>query len=530
MSALMEEVARARDELKASFLDGHMASVVARQKRVAAVAAMLADHLDEASAALTADMGRPKGEADGECFLAIREARDIGSRIASWAKPESHSVHAMMQPADAAVRRSPFGAVLVIAPYNYPLLLAIEPLLGAISAGNTVMLKPSELTPATAAFMSRYLPEYLPTDICRVMTGGVDVSKALLATQWDFIYFTGSPRVGRIVAKAAAEYMTPTALELGGKAPAVVHESAAIREAARRLINTKAINVGQTCMAPDYVLVHTERHDELLEALEAEICAQFGSRPATSPDFGRMCTVDHFDRMTKLLATGGGTQRGVGDAPPDRAAKYMPLTLVDNPPFDSPLLKEEIFGPILPILQFSSLEDATAIIRRIDPTPLALYVFAQSESVSEELLSRVQSGIVCVNDCVVQHLCHSLPFGGVGTSGHGVCHGRWSYETFTYPRAVLWRHGKFDIDQTVPLPLRHASPLASPTVRPLLLKYMLLYGPYLVLPRTRHLALSFAAAILAYAFGSPRMQQLAVFAFLAAMPFAFGLRLSSIRA
>ena len=247
MTALMQDVASARDALKASFMDGNLASVEVRQKRVAAVEAMLTDHLDEASTALATDMGRPKGEADAECFIAIREARDIGARIATWAVPESHSVHIMMQPAEAAVRRSPFGAVLIIAPYNYPLLLAIEPLLGAIGAGNTVMLKPSELTPATAAFLAKYLPEYLPSDICRVTTGGVDMSTALLATQWDFIFFTGSPRVGRIVAKAAAEYMTPTALELGGKAPAIVHESAAVREAARRLINTKAINVGQTC-------------------------------------------------------------------------------------------------------------------------------------------------------------------------------------------------------------------------------------------------------------------------------------------
>ena len=403
MTALMQDVASARDALKASFMDGNLASVEVRQKRVAAVEAMLTDHLDEASTALATDMGRPKGEADAECFIAIREARDIGARIATWAVPESHSVHIMMQPAEAAVRRSPFGAVLIIAPYNYPLLLAIEPLLGAIGAGNTVMLKPSELTPATAAFLAKYLPEYLPSDICRVTTGGVDMSTALLATQWDFIFFTGSPRVGRIVAKAAAEYMTPTALELGGKAPAIVHESAAVREAARRLINTKAINVGQTCassrafrillghmrllqhmhryafaltcvslvprppsinrrasacvrapapycvvtclarraptrllacsegctsarcscMAPDYVLVDAARHDELIEALEAEISTQFGAQPASSPDLGRMCTVDHFDRMTKLLATGGGTQRRVGDAPPDRATKWV---------------------------------------------------------------------------------------------------------------------------------------------------------------------------------------------------------------
>ena len=279
-----------------------------------------------------------------------------------------------------------------------------------------------------------------------------------------------------------------------------MHESAAIREAARRIINTKAINAGQTCMAPDYILVDAKKHDELLAALTSEIREQFGDEPSASPDYGRMCSPTHYDRMLDLLAKSGGRQVRVGSAPPDRASKYVPLTIVDEPPRSAPVLHEEIFGPLLPVLTYASIDDAVALVRAVDPTPLALYVFAQADSATEALLEGIQSGTVVVNDCVVQHLCHTLPFGGVGTSGHGVCHGRFSYETFTYPRAVLWRSARFDIDQTVPMPLRHCSAAASPKVRPMLLRLMLLYGPYFTSPRAWQLFLALAAALVARAF------------------------------
>jgi aldehyde dehydrogenase (NAD+) len=305
-----------------------------------------------------------------------------------------------------------------------------------------------------------------------VVTGGVDVSTALLATKWDFIYFTGSPRVGQIVAKAAAEHMTPTALELGGKAPCLIHQSAPLRESARRIINTKAINAGQTCMAPDYLLVHEAHHADFLAALQAEMKEQFGDEPIRSKDFGRMCTTSHYDRMVELLAKAGGKQIRIGAAGPDRATKYMPLTLVDGPTVGSPILKEEIFGPLLPVLTYTSLAEAVKLIQSIDPTPLALYVFSVDETVAETLLSEVQSGTVVVNDCYLHHICHTLPFGGVGTSGYGVCHGRYSFETFTYQRAVLWRNATLDIDMTIPLPVRHCSAADKWMLRPKLLSLL----------------------------------------------------------
>ena len=483
-----------RDALKQGFERGACSSLTFRRAQLVALVAMLEDHKDEAVAALASDMGRPAAEAGGEVAVSIREAKDAASSLERWSAPEPKPVHLMMQPSHAAVRRSPYGACLIIGPYNYPLMLCLEPLIGAIAAGNATLLKPSELTPATAAFLEKRIPAYLTAEACRVVTGGVEVSQALLATQWDFIYFTGSPRVGRIVAKAAAEHLTPTALELGGKAPAVVLSSADVGEAARRIVNAKALNVGQTCIAPDYVLVDRSQHTALVAALTAEMRAMFGDEPHASPDLGRMCTVGHFDRMAKLLAESGGTQRRVGSAPPDREGKYMPLTLIDSPPSGSPLLREEIFGPLLPVVTFDSFDEAVETIRGIDSTPLALYVFTADTAAAESLLQRVQSGTAVVNDCVLQHMCHSLPFGGVGTSGHGVCHGEWSFQTFTFPRSVLWRHAKFDVDQTVPVPARHAAASGGGARRAKLLEALILHGPYLSLPGGRSLLLLLAGA------------------------------------
>ena len=225
-SSMPSDYNSARDELKAGFVAGKCSSLEFRRAQLAGIVKMLEDHVEEIATALAADMGRPKGEAEGEAWICIREAKEASANLKTWTTPEQKGVHVMFHPASAAVRRSPFGAVLIIGPYNYPLLLTIEPLIGAIAAGNATMLKPSELTPKVADFLERRLPAYVAREACQVVTGGVDVSKALLATKWDFIYFTGSPRVGQIVATAAAKFMTPTALELGGKAPVVVHESA----------------------------------------------------------------------------------------------------------------------------------------------------------------------------------------------------------------------------------------------------------------------------------------------------------------
>jgi len=237
-----------------------------------------------------------------------------------------------------------------------------------------------------------------------------------------------------------------------------------------------------------------------LTALKAEMREQFGDEPSHSPDFGRLCTTAHWERMDKLLATSGGEQHRVGAAPANRDTRYMPFTLIDKPKDGSPLLTEEIFGPLLPIVTFSSVAEAMKLIRSVDATPLALYIFTQNNHVAETILQGVQSGTAVVNDCVFQHVCHSLPFGGVGSSGHGSCHGRWSYETFTFPRSVLWRNGKFDIDQTVPLPIRHVSAKSSfLSYRPSLLKIMLLYGPYFSLPTFRQMMLVLAAVLGMYA-------------------------------
>ena len=488
-----------RDELRRAFDAGVSTSLAWRRAQLLGLARMLEDHLGEAVSALEADLSRPTGEAQGEVVLTIREAKEAAASMRGWSAAQKVGTHLMFLPGSAEVRRSAYGVALVIAPFNYPLWLALMPVVGALAAGNVCVLKPSELTPACSAFLARRVGEYVHREAVRVVEGGVAESKALLATRWDFIFFTGSPRVGRIVGSAAAERLTPCALELGGKAPVVVHRSASsVREAARRIVNTKMINLGQTCMAPDYVLVDSAVRAELVAALLAEISAQFGSEPRDSADLGWICTPAQYERVVGLLRASGGVVRQAGKAPADAATRYVPPTLVEGPDLGSDLMSEEIFGPILPIVPFESLADAVTLIRRVDPTPLALYAFGADGSFVEALLASTQSGTACVNDCFVQNLNHTLPFGGVGTSGHGAAHGRWTFETFTYPRALLWRHGRWDIDQTVPLPLRHVSAASSSALRPRLLDIMLRHAPYVKLPRWALAAALLAALALAY--------------------------------
>jgi aldehyde dehydrogenase (NAD+) len=352
-------------------------------------------------------------------------------------------------PARAFVQPEPLGVALVIAPWNYPIQLLVEPIAAAVAAGNCVVGKPSELAPACSAALARLFPHYVDSDAVTIVEGGVDETTALLAQRWDHIFFTGSTAVGRVVAEAAAKHLTPTTLELGGKSPTYVHTSANLDVAARRIAWGKFLNAGQTCIAPDYVLVDREIRDALVDRLAAQINEFYGSDPQQSSSYGRIVNVRHVDRLATLLADGAGAGTIVHGGRVERTDRFVSPTIMVDPALDSRVMNEEIFGPILPVLAVDGPEAATAFISA-RPKPLALYVFAEDGDQVDALLQRTTSGGVCVNQTLMHLLPPDLPFGGVGASGMGAYHGKTGFDAFSHHKSVLRKPTRPDLKVLYP--------------------------------------------------------------------------------
>jgi aldehyde dehydrogenase (NAD+) len=349
---------------------------------------------------------------------------------------------ATVAPAKGWIVPEPLGVALVIAPWNYPIQLLVEPVGAALAAGNCVLAKPSELAPACSAALARLLPRYVDPEAVIVVEGGVDETTALLEERWDHIFFTGSTAVGRIVAEAAAKHLTPTVLELGGKSPTYVHASADLDVTARRIAWGKFLNAGQTCIAPDYVLVDHEVKDALVDKLARQVRSFYGAEPRTSKSFGRIVNDRHFDRLRGLLADGAGTVAAGGEAVADE--RYVAPTITVEPRPDSAVMQEEIFGPILPVLGVGGPTEAKAFIGS-RPKPLALYVFAQRGDVVDDLVDSTSSGGVCVNQTLLHLVPPDLPFGGVGDSGMGAYHGRTGFDAFSHHKSVLRKRTRPDL-------------------------------------------------------------------------------------
>ncbi|MGW0212509.1 aldehyde dehydrogenase family protein, partial [Streptomyces sp. NPDC003233] len=386
------------------------------------------------AAALRADLGKSSTEAyRTEIDFTIREIDHTLEHLADWLRPEPAPVPAHLgADATAWTQYDPLGVVLVIAPWNYPAQLLLAPMVGALASGNAVVAKPSELAPATSAALAELIPAYLGTDAVAVVEGGVPETTALLAERFDHIFYTGNGAVGRIVLRAAAEHLTPVTLELGGKSPVFVDRGTDLDVVADRLARGKFLNAGQTCVAPDYVLTDPETAAALEAALARTVEALFGADPAESPEYGRIVNERHFDRLSGLLGSGRIAVGGESD----RMAKYIaPTVLADVDPA-SPVMQEEIFGPILPLVTVSGLDEAIAFINDRDK-PLALYVFSESERTRARIAAETSSGGLG-HGLPLAHLTVSdLPFGGVGESGTGSYHGRYSIETFSHRKAVL---------------------------------------------------------------------------------------------
>lgn len=440
--ASVEQVLAAQ---KAFFKTGQTKDIAWRKEQLKKLKAAIEKHEAKLSEAMAADLGKGPFEAfTHEIGLTLIELKHAIQHIKSWARPKRKQLSMNSFPSSGKIYYEPYGRALVISPWNYPFMLAMAPVVGALAAGNTVILKPSEITVHTSAAMKALIAETFDEQYCTVLEGGVATNQALLQHKLDYIFYTGGTRVGQIIYEAAAKHLTPVTLELGGKSPCIIDKHAKLSLAARRTVWGKFLNTGQTCVAPDYVLVHEEVRDALVAKLKEEIARQLGEQPLEGPDYGKMVNQKHFERLASYLDN--GTLVHGGKTKPE-TRQLEPSILIDVPA-DAPVLTEEIFGPVLPILTYKNLDEAIAFVNE-RPRPLALYIFSQKSNVSDRVIRETSAGGGCVND-VVLHLAESaLPFGGVGYSGIGAYHGEHSFKTFSHERGVL--HAGTWLD----LPLRY---------------------------------------------------------------------------
>lgn len=374
-----------------------------------------------------------------EYGLVISELDLVIKNLKSWAKPKRVKPSMLTFPATDYIYKEPYGNVLVIAPWNYPFLLAIEPLIIAIAAGNTVIVKPSELTAHTSQLVTDIIEAVFNKEYATSIQGGIPVATELLEQYWDYIFFTGSVPVGKIVAKAAAKHLTPVTLELGGKSPCIVDETIDLKLASKRIVWGKFFNGGQTCISPDYILVHSSIKNELIEALKIEIINSYGINPKDSEDFPRIINERNADRLKEMLEEVDIIYGGEYNI----EKRYIAPTLVDNPSLDSKMMQDEIFGPILPILTYNNEEDISRVISNYDK-PLSLYVFSKNKKFIDKIISRYSFGGGAVNDPLIHFGNHRLPFGGVGTSGIGAYHGKHGFDTFSHHKSISKRGTWFD--------------------------------------------------------------------------------------
>ncbi|MFN3874584.1 MAG: aldehyde dehydrogenase family protein [Flavobacteriales bacterium] len=431
----MSDALATAHRLRAHFETGTTRPYAARRDALVALKAALSEHEGELLAALHADLRKPRLEALMSDIGLAHAAIDYALRhLKDWMRPRRVPSPLAIQMAESRILPEPLGVALIIAPWNYPVLLLLSPLAGALAAGNCALLKPSEETPATAAAVERMLRAALPPGLVGVAQGpGHEVVPPLMrGFRFDHVFFTGSPPAGKAVMALAAEQLVPMTLELGGKSPAIVGRSADIKAAAKRIAWSKYFNAGQTCIATDHALVHTSVMDEFLDRFARFVKKAYGEDPQQSPDYARLVNDRRFRAVSGYLAQGEPFLGGATDA----ADRYLAPTVLTNVPLDNPVMREEIFGPVLPVVPWSEPEEAVAIARR-NPNPLAAYVFSSDRREQRFFLDRIASGGACINHCMLHFGSERLPFGGVGGSGIGRYHGRASFDGFSNLRGVV---------------------------------------------------------------------------------------------
>ena len=423
------------------FATGKTKDVAFRLEQLKRLKQAILDNQSAILEAVNADLNKPEFEAYATEIGVVREIDYAIKHLKSWVKPKKVSTSIEQFPSSACIYPEPLGVVLIISPWNYPFQLMISPLVGAIAAGNCAILKPSELAANTSRIVTQITKKTFDPAYITSIEGGVETSQELLAEKFDHIFFTGGTKIGQIVMEAAAKHLTPVTLELGGKSPCIVDSNVHIEHAAKRIAWGKFINAGQTCIAPDYLLVDRTVKNDLLTSIKQYIQEFYGDDPAKSPDYGRIINQRHFERLASFLNEG---QPYIGGQT-NPEERYIAPTIIDGVDWDTPVMQEEIFGPILPVLEYSDLSDAIAKINA-RPKPLALYLFSKDQQKQERVLQETSSGGVCINDTVMQVGVSELPFGGVGSSGIGSYHGKASFDTFSHQKSVLKRSFLLDLD------------------------------------------------------------------------------------
>jgi aldehyde dehydrogenase (NAD+) len=439
-------LATTADTLRTTYRSGVTRPLAWRRQQLVQMAKMIEENEAELLEALRVDLG--KSPIEGfitELAFVSGEIRSLIKHLGRWNRPKRVSSPIVTLPARSKMVPEPVGVVLVIAPWNYPVQLLLAPVAAAIAAGNTVVMKPSEVSAATSAALGRLVPRYMDNSAVTLVEGGVPETTALLEQHFDHIFYTGNGTVGRVVMAAAAKHLTPVTLELGGKSPVIIDKSANLKVAARRIAWGKWLNAGQTCIAPDYVLVHEQVRQAFLDQLTTAMTTFFGVDPHASSDYGRIISDRHVARLTALMASGTVAVGGAHEA----SERYIaPTVLVDVDP-GSPIMGEEIFGPLLPVLTVSSAREAIDFVNERDH-PLALYVFAGDKHVVNEVLARTSSGGVTVNGTMLHFTNPHLPFGGIGESGMGGYHGESGVRLFQHMKPVLTRGTA--VDPSLPYP------------------------------------------------------------------------------
>lgn len=429
------------------FFTTHKSKDVAfRKKYLKKLLQEILDQEDAVCDALFADFKKPKFESLAtETQLTLAELKHAIKNVKEWSEPNSVAPSLLNFPSKEWIQPEPYGKVLVISPWNYPFLLTMSPLIGALSAGNTAILKPSEFSPNTSKVIAQIIRKVFPPEYVTVVEGGVEASTKLLAEKWEYIFFTGSTRVGKIVYQKAAEHLTPVTLELSGKNPCIVDKTASIKLAAKRIAWGKLINAGQTCIAPDYILVHKSVKAALVDGLKSNINLFYGETIENSNDFARITTSKHYEELKAMLE---GQKLLFGGAFNDKD-RYLEPTLVDEPSMDSMVMGGEVFGPILPIISYEDESELDAYISRY-PNSLAFYLFSTNKKFQKRMMRQYSFGGGAINDTVVHISNKALPFGGVGQSGIGGYHGKHSFDLFSHHKSIVKRGNWLDV------PLRYA--------------------------------------------------------------------------
>lgn len=416
-------------------------------------------HENEIIQALHDDFKKPAFEAVlTETSYVILELKNTIKNITNWAKPKKVFPSLFNFPSKDYIYKEPYGKVLILAPWNYPFQLVLCPLISAVAAGNQVVVKPSELTPKTSEVIVKIIGKVFDKNHVEVVEGGIEVSKKLLSERWDYIFFTGSVAVGKIVAKAAAKNLTPVTLELGGKNPCIIDETANLKLAAKRIVWGKFVNAGQTCIAPDYILIQKNMKKHFVNFLKEEITKAYGENPAESPDFARIINAKNWQRLVDMIEPDKvifGGQSNLKDC-------YIAPTLVEETSLESLIMQDEIFGPILPILTYKKEAEIAAVLSKFEK-PLALYIFTENPSFYRRIIESQSFGGGCINDTMIHFANKRLPFGGVGHSGMGAYHGKLSFDTFSHQKSIVKKANWLD------LPMRYAPYIDKlPTIKRIL--------------------------------------------------------------